>query len=86
MVGGLPPLGSYYVGVVVVVVAVSSAAGEAKKASAFALTVPCNSGFALWPRGSGNPSTDSENRTTKFCADISAPSTDTIAWERYIIS
>jgi hypothetical protein len=55
------------------------AAGDAKNASALSLTVPCNSGFALCPMGNGNPSTDSEKRTTKFCADISAPSTDTIA-------
>ena len=26
----------------------------------------CNAGFSLWPCGSGNPSTASLNRTTKF--------------------
>ena len=42
--------------------------------------LPCRLGFMEWPWGRGNPSTLSENRTTKFSFAMSASGTATIAF------
>ena len=43
-----------------------------KYASPSGFTGACRSGFCEWPFGSGKPSTDSENRTTRLLGEICA--------------